>query len=67
MEWIQVLVIIATLLGVLLPILFSHGKELKDINTRLSRLEGRFEERGYWESRIVQFEGEPRKKKAKGE
>lgn len=67
MEWIQVLVIIVIILGVLLPILLSHGKELKDINTRLSRLEGRFEERGYWESRIVHFEGETRKKKTKGE
>jgi hypothetical protein len=26
-------------------------KTLEDLNNRMSRLEGRFEERGYWESR----------------
>ncbi len=42
-------------------------KTLNEINMRLGRLEAKFEERGYWESRIVQFAPEPKKKKAKGE
>lgn len=28
-------------------------KDVKSIDQRLTKLEGRFEERGYWESRIV--------------
>lgn len=66
MEWIQVLVIIATLLGVILPFLMSHGKKLDDLTSRISRLEGRFEERGQWEARVIHMPKEP-KKKAKGE
>ena len=42
-------------------------KTLNDINMRLTRLEAKFEERGRWESRIVQFTAEPKKKKVKGE
>jgi len=32
-------------------------KDLKSIDMRLTRLEGRFEERGYWESRIIRKTG----------
>ena len=62
MDWAPILTII---LSILVPMItgfiwiISHmdrkfddvQRDLRNIDSRLSKMEGRFEERGYWESR----------------
>lgn len=54
MDWTQTFVILAAFGGGFLYLANRIGglaERLNGIDQRLSRLEGRFEERGYWESR----------------
>lgn len=41
--------------GGILVVLFNVLKEIRTLDSRLSRLEGRLEERGQWESRSKRF------------
>lgn len=58
MNWQEILIILVPLMGMMTWVYNRIDKKIdklsemmQDINMRLTRLEGRFEERGYWESR----------------
>jgi hypothetical protein len=58
MNWQEILTILGPILGLMGWVYHRIDKKLDkmttmmlDMNMRLTRLEGRFEERGYWESR----------------
>lgn len=60
MDWMVIWIAIGSCSGVLLPLaalIFgcfkSLSKDIRSIDQRLSKLEGGFEERGRWESRMV--------------
>lgn len=69
MNWQEILIILAPLLALMGWTYNRIDKKLdklsdtmQDMNMRLTRLEGRFDERGYWESREYHKTGTEDKK-----